>query len=29
MLSRYTPQRRLRGEEEELLLILDFGARWR
>jgi hypothetical protein len=27
-LSRYTPWRRLRGEEVQFLLILDLGTRW-
>jgi hypothetical protein len=27
--SRYTPWRRLGGEEVYLLLILDLGTRWR
>jgi hypothetical protein len=27
--SRYTPYRRLRGEEVYLLLIHDLGTRWR
>jgi hypothetical protein len=26
--SRYTPWRRMGGEEEKLLLILNFGTRW-
>jgi hypothetical protein len=26
--SRYTPWRRLGGEEVQLLLILDLGTRW-
>jgi hypothetical protein len=28
-LSRYMPWRHMGGEEEELLLILNLGARWR
>lgn len=28
-LFRYTPCRRLRGEKEKLLLVLDLGTRWR